>query len=414
MTWRDQLLPAKLDDVEFLYRSVQDEGGRRTVPFEYPGGDNPYIEDMGPSAKRWTIDAFLIGPNYHVALGDLIDVLDKPGVRKFQHPYRGEFPTKLLGKYQVKFSDTQGGMATVSFTLMEAGMAFPLIAIDTPAKVGILSGLAIDALEANTKFSLLGAIKDVIASVLGALGKALSAINKVNGKIAAALNVLDTAAFLVDSIGDGLTDLVNTPGALMNKLNNLLDSVIGLVKDFIPPGTTIDVEEPVFPQAEILMAAFAELFSIEEEADTIPTRTSQSDIEVTAIAAVNLNIQAASLALTSAAVAELDLDSSDDAAAIQATLAESFDAILASPDLPVEVFEAFAALKAATVEHLSVAQQQLPALATYTPNQTMPALVVAYEIYGDATRDKEIIARNRIRHPGFVPGGQALEVIADD
>ena len=178
MTWRDQLLPAKLDDVEFLYERVEDQGGRRTVPFEYPGGLDPYIEDMGPSAKRWTINAFLIGPNYHVTLADLIDVLDKPGTRKFQHPYRGEFPVKLLGTYRVTHSDREGGMAQISFTLMEAGLAFPLIAIDTPAKVGLLSGLALDKLEANTKFSLLDAIKDVIASVLGALGKALSAINK--------------------------------------------------------------------------------------------------------------------------------------------------------------------------------------------------------------------------------------------
>ena len=174
------------------------------------------------------------------------------------------------------------------------------------------------------------------------------------------------------------------------------------------------MEEPVFPQAEILMDAFVQLFAIEQEAEVIPTRTPQAEQEQAAIAAVNLNIKGATLALTSAAVADLTLDSADDAAAIQATLAESYDEVLATEDLDPEVFEIFAALKAATVEHLSVAQQQLPAVAEYTPNQTMPALVVAYELYGDATRDREIIFRNKIRHPSFVPGGQTLEVIADD
>jgi prophage DNA circulation protein len=41
---------------------------------------------------------------------------------------------------------------------------------------------------------------------------------------------------------------------------------------------------------------------------------------------------------------------------------------------------------------------------------TLPALVVAHRVYGDATRADEIVSRNRVRHPGFVPGGIALEV----
>jgi prophage DNA circulation protein len=39
--------------------------------------------------------------------------------------------------------------------------------------------------------------------------------------------------------------------------------------------------------------------------------------------------------------------------------------------------------------------------------------VVAHQLYGDATKADEIIARNRnVRHPGFVRGGQALEVLS--
>mgnify|MGYP000977712715 CR=1 FL=1 len=39
------------------------------------------------------------------------------------------------------------------------------------------------------------------------------------------------------------------------------------------------------------------------------------------------------------------------------------------------------------------------------PPASVPALVAAHRLYGDAGRDAEIVGRNRIRHPGRVPGG---------
>ena len=42
-------------------------------------------------------------------------------------------------------------------------------------------------------------------------------------------------------------------------------------------------------------------------------------------------------------------------------------------------------------------------LVEFTPPAVMPALVLAYNYYGDASREAEIIERNGIRHGGFVP-----------
>lgn len=416
MTWKDDLLPAKLDDVEFHYRSVKDRAGNRNVLHEFPGGDAPFVEELGRKAQRWIVEAFLLGENYHVALHNLTDVLDTPGVRKFQHPYKGELPAKLLGEYVVTRTDTEGGIGKVAFTLVEAGLGFPLTPVDSGANVRKLAGLALLALEGKTKFSLLGAIKGVIAAVLGALGKALSAINKVNGKIAAALGVLDSAAFLVDSIGDSLTKLINTPGALMNKLNNLLGSVIGLVTGLLDlvPQTAVGVEEPHYPQADILLETFVALSAFEALPEAIPTNTPQAALEVAAVDAVNLNISAATLALTASAATTADLESAAGAAKMQAALVGGFDKTLATPDLDPEVAEIFAALKAETVKHLTAVQQDLPNLSAHIPKQTLPALVVAYELYEDASRDGEILRRNKVRHPNFLAGGVPLEVIADD
>lgn len=42
-------------------------------------------------------------------------------------------------------------------------------------------------------------------------------------------------------------------------------------------------------------------------------------------------------------------------------------------------------------------------LRTYTPPETVSALVLAHALYGDALRSGEIVSRNRVPNPGFVP-----------
>ena len=42
-------------------------------------------------------------------------------------------------------------------------------------------------------------------------------------------------------------------------------------------------------------------------------------------------------------------------------------------------------------------------LVSFKPSSVQPALVLAYDYYGDASREAEIVGRNKIRHSGFVP-----------
>ena len=42
-------------------------------------------------------------------------------------------------------------------------------------------------------------------------------------------------------------------------------------------------------------------------------------------------------------------------------------------------------------------------LVTFTPPEVVPAVVLAYDYYGDASSEAEIVEKNGIRHGGFVP-----------
>ncbi len=78
-----------------------------------------------------------------------------------------------------------------------------------------------------------------------------------------------------------------------------------------------------------------------------------------------------------------------------------------------ESYQALADLRSATAKDITARGADLARVVAYDPPATRPALVIAYDLYEDAGRDAEIVGRNHVRHPGFVPGGQPLEVLSD-
>ena len=60
--WRTLLLsaPASFRGIAFHVESGTLSGGRRTVVHEYPKRNDPYAEDMGRHASRWSLTGYLI------------------------------------------------------------------------------------------------------------------------------------------------------------------------------------------------------------------------------------------------------------------------------------------------------------------------------------------------------------------
>ncbi|MFK0090974.1 hypothetical protein ACIQUS_27295, partial [Pseudomonas sp. NPDC090755] len=105
-------------------------------------------------------------------------------------------------------------------------------------------------------------------------------------------------------------------------------------------------------------------------------------------------------------------DSYQEAVKVREELVSRIDA--ESEATPVdEVYVALSDLRTSVVQAVPNKEQDLPRIVPYVPKETLPSLLVAYQIYGDAGRADEITARNGPRHPGFLTGGTALEVLAD-
>ncbi|WP_217995124.1 hypothetical protein, partial [Methylogaea oryzae] len=109
--------------------------------------------------------------------------------------------------------------------------------------------------------------------------------------------------------------------------------------------------------------------------------------------------------------AALEYATQNDAAAVRDYLCRRLSSLGAVAD--DGVYHRFQELRAAVHADLSERGSNKQRVATIVPATTLPALVLAYRHHGDATRESDILSRNpRVSHPGFVPGGESLEVLA--
>lgn len=115
------------------------------------------------------------------------------------------------------------------------------------------------------------------------------------------------------------------------------------------------------------------------------------------------------------AASRMTFPSYDDAVAVRNRLSEKLDDeldVIGSTDEDA-VFNALADLKAAMILDITTRSANLARIRNIFPAEPMPALVLAYAIYGDLRRADEIRARNRVRNPNFMPVGRAIQILVE-
>jgi len=68
-------------------------------------------------------------------------------------------------------------------------------------------------------------------------------------------------------------------------------------------------------------------------------------------------------------------------------------------------------LRSLIVQDIDARAITLPDLKTIQPRQTQPTIVLSQLLFGTSDNAEDINTRNVIEHPGFVPGGNDLEVL---
>jgi prophage DNA circulation protein len=418
-SWRDNLRDASFRGVAFHVSSQDTTGGRRNVTHEYPLRDDPYVEDLGAKGKRWTLECYVIGDDYMTARDRLQDALDAEGAGALVIPWKGTVQA-AVEEYRMRESIKEGGWAkfTVQF-LLTGQSAQPSSTVATSAAVTTASAAASEQAQGEfaDSWSVSSGLPEwVRTKAVSKVLAVISTVQKVAALAALPASILARVTSLAAAFKSEAESLISTPEKLAARMAALLESFFLSSSSSTSSYSVTSATDSVASSsdgwaAQSALAALAAELGASDSSTTSTTSTSTENKAVVVDNSAALDTLVATLAVVQAAEASADMEfeSSDQAEELMEALSEALDetAATASDDMYLTLTD----LRTAVVQDISARGADLASLKAYTPAATLPALVIAHSIYGDATREDEIVSRNNVRHPGAVPGGQALEVL---
>ena len=382
----DNLRPASFRGVEFHVRSNEMEAGRRVTVHEYPQRDIPWAEDLGRAARSLTFSGFVVGDDYMDKAKRLLTAMEEAGPGTLIHPWLGTL--NVTPKEPARISFPGGlGVAEFSLSFTEAGeLTFPAASDSTAAQ----SRKAAENIETaavkdfGNNFNVTG-FHDFVR--FEALDKLKNVANMISGGNIPGLKQLGYATAAISA--------VNSFAALLGDPSALAWRMVGFI------GITGQIHQVMrFGSVVRSLVGLAEKIGQSHPAPPKHFTLSRQQAAANESAVNNLARQAV-LAQAVGASSLMETTVYDETMELRDALLHALDAasLLASD----ESYEALQDARGRVSRDLTERARDSSRLITLRPHQTIPALVIAYNQYEDAERDDEIVIRNRIRHPGFVP-----------
>ncbi|XZG71731.1 DNA circularization protein [Chitinibacteraceae bacterium HSL-7] len=382
--WRANLRPASFRGVGFFVDTADVTGGRRVEVHEYPQRDTPYAEDLGRKARTVSVQAWLIGDDYAQQRDRLLGALETGGLGELVHPWLGSLQVSP-GEYSYSESQSEGRMCRFSLQFFESGeRAFPAASANTARQ----SLNAADALDA--------AAVDDFAAVWDVSDPAIEALTLVD--VTARLNDVAGVLGFGRALVDGVVAAVHDPVGFALKFLAVLPQTQGVFSAASGAYGAVGALLRLFDRngvARVPASQLARLPAVQQQV----VRNRQ--------ALQGLIRQGALASATRLVVADPPAVAQDaDRLRSDLTVAHDAEQAGVSPVLAAVV----AGQRKAVSRYLQEAVRNGARLVDYRPRDVLPAAVIAYELYDDASRAAEVARRNRVRHPGFVPV-QTLRVL---
>ncbi len=426
MAWKDRLQDASFRGVPFKVEEESSPVGRRVETHEYPNRDKPYTEDIGKITSRPSFSAYVVGDDCFDQRDRLIEALNKPGPGTLIHPTYGEMNVCVDGEIRVSTTKTEGRMVRFDLKFVEAGeLSYPTSGAAT-AKVLTSSCSALDdCISDGFKAFGMDGMPDfiqggVVERAGGMLGYVSDAMKMVDGPVSDAARLLqgDISVLLPPpSSGKGFIDALQKMWRTGNRLYGNTGDIIRMVKtlsgismgkDLAPHGVWKTESQSTRWQTEQgnTVAGAIRTTALSEAAyavSTLPAPVASSQGGVSGqTPAVMANVSHPALSNAPPNTPEPDTPSWEDLTAVRDTLNVAIDREMSRTN-DDRVFIALRRLKADLNTDLTRRLRQSDKTVTVIPSGTGPALVMAAYAYDDANRADEIVQRNRIAHPGFLP-----------
>ncbi len=394
----EALRPASFRGVPFEIEGTELEGGRRKQLHEYPERDEPYVKDLGRSARKIEFDAFVVGQDYQAKMEALLGALEAAGAGTLVHPWFGSLTVDAV-TFRLR-QDRSVGYAKFSLAFIESGaLAFPSAVSSTAAASRTAAG-------------------NLESASVNRFAKLFAALNYVNYVAQRALTLYGTVlTFLANPVyavssALGFGGLAGNLGSLAAAFSTPLDlgwSMSGLLNiSFLAKSGALTSSASTAAAKDAILIPLAATLVTMAQSTTLaaPVAVVSGSATVMQIgkneAAIKANIRQLLLVQAVGLTSYFNCAVYDDVMALMAKLLAALDAeaLLTVDDA---VYDALIAARSAVFADLSSRASNSARLVTIVPPTVLPALVIAYDYYQDAGRADEIVARNKVANPGFLP-----------
>lgn len=372
--------------------------GRKTAKHDFVNSKSRYIEDLGPSPNIFNIKVRIVEQTfsaYKSKRDKLEKVLNAGGIIVFIHPTRGKQKVVPTVNGQAIHPLSELNVIEYDLTLEVADKnIFPtsisgnknflnrLYDAIFDENTGVLGG-AVSFY--NQGIALWNDGRDTIQDITGTINDVVSTINGTADEVAAFVS--DIAAFQAS-----ITSLMQTPSMLASRMTQLYNNVAVITNNF---GDLFDVA---------LKLVGAGTNKKTKGGTSARTQTINDNRD----ALYNFN-DAAGLTIAYLASTNIAFTNQDQLNLAQKRLDQAYLS-LNSDTMDENVYDLLQQMRSQNRLYLDTLRLSLPLFVTMQINNSVPSTVLAYQLYGDATRSDEIILLNNIQDPAFVQG--AINVLS--
>lgn len=382
--------------VEFKISDVNGNHGRRVTVYQYPFKNKNSSKDLGLKARSFSFDAYVLGENYEAQRDALIAACEAEGPGVLVHPYLG---TKNVVCSGCNYSEgkSSNGAAFFSLSFDEVGDEInPSVGIDGASK--LKNTVAELQAVSSAAFEKIYAVADAPSFVTDSAEEKLNTFTDVVDFEAQKINGLTQKladyTYQIRNMKADITSIASAPGRVAQNMVTTLNNFLAV----LPGGT---------PQMKVALTGITRYGSaFDTSSDSTSTRAQESE---NARALRDLNFEVATGLLASEAVDRI-YTSFEDAQISQHEVLDLIDQIL-ERTRDDDVFAGFHRMRVEVIKAVPNPNQGLPRIVSVEYTAQLPSLVIAYDIYENLDLEQDIIERNNISNPGFMPAQSPIQVL---
>ncbi|GCE83070.1 DNA circularization protein [Komagataeibacter diospyri] len=415
----EEYLQCSFRGVPFVVVGSGGQNGRNTSLHRYPYLPTPWVEDLGRAPRPYRFRGFLCGAECFAQRQLLSMAAETAGTGLLIHPTIGAIQASLLRfdwyerdgvmgviDVELEFIESSSYLSTTIMLALDAAIGIAATAFSSAASSDYTSGTTASydygtsvvhagrtvasswATGARTAIRSPSTFSAAIATLPGNNGRYASGnatqvnedatVSSVLSDLTAGGQTIEAGIAAVSASTDG-----PTLAAAILALTELLRSAI------TDPGTQI---------AQLAALAVYEI-------DTLTSAAPIGGAISTVQTATAMLCRQAALISIAQACADWQPTSSAEAVTLREQVGLLLDdEAIACADAGNDVsYQAIRALRAQVLQDLSTRAAQLPDVMTVTRNAPLPALVLAQQIYRNASRAPDLIRRADPIHPAFMP-----------